>query len=99
MNEILWRNILRKEVTVVGHICTPKGHVPDPIKVDKIINWGLCANLFKVCAFLGTIGVIQVFIKNFAHLTHLLTSLTCKGASFVFGPEQVTTQDASDFRH
>ena len=81
------------EITVVGHVCTPEGRVLDPIKVDKIVNWGPCANLSKVHAFLRTVGVIWVFIKNFAHLPHPLTSLTRKDAPFVFGPEQISTQD------
>ena len=63
------------------------------MKVDKVANWGPCADLSKVQAFLGTIGVIRVFIKNFAHLAHPLTSLMCKGTPFVFGPEQVAAQD------
>ena len=81
------------EITVVGHVCTPKGRVLDPIKVDKIVNWGPCADLSEVCTFLGMVGVIQVFIKNFAHLTHLLTSLMCKDLPFVFGLEQISAQD------
>ena len=81
------------EITVVGHVCTPEGHIPDPTKVDKVANWGPCADLSEVQAFLGTIGVVHVFIKNFAHLAHPLTSLTRKGTPFVFGPEQVTVQD------
>ena len=85
--------VCARKITVVGHVCTPKGRVLDPVKVDKIINWGPCADLSKVRAFLGTVGVVQVFIKNFAHLTHPLTSLTRKDASFVFGPEQIFMQD------
>ena len=86
--------VCAREITVVGHVCTPEGHVPDAVKVDKIVNWGPCADLSKVRAFLGTVGVIQVFIRNFARLAHPLTSLTCKDAAFVFGPEQMSTQDA-----
>ena len=39
------------------------------------------------------VGVIRVFIKNFAHLTHPLTALMCKDMLFVFGLEQISTQD------
>ena len=55
---------------------------------------GPCADLSKVWAFLGTIGVVYIFIKNFTHLTHPLTSLMCKGTPFIFGLEQVAVQDA-----
>ena len=81
------------KITVVGHVCTPEGHVPDPTKVDKVANWGPCADFSKVRAFLGTIGVVCIFIKNFTCLTHPLTSLTRKGTPFVFSPEQVAMQD------
>ena len=85
--------VCAREITVVGHVCTPEGRVLDPVKFDKIVNWGPCADLSKVCTFLGMVGVVQVFIRNFAHLTHPLTSLTCKDAPFIFGPEQISAQD------
>ena len=81
------------KITVVGHVCTPKGRVPDPIKVDKIVNWGPCADLSKVHAFLRMVGVVHVFIKNFACLARLLTALTCKVTPFIFGLEQISAQD------
>ena len=37
-----------QEITVVGHICTPEGHIPDPLRVDKIVNWGPCKDLSEV---------------------------------------------------
>ena len=83
-----------REITVVGHVCTPEGRIPDPSKVDKILHWGPCSDLSEVRAFLGTIGVVRVFIKDFARLAHPLTSLTRKDAPFVFGPEQIAAQDA-----
>ena len=85
--------ICAREITVVGHVYTPKGRIPDPIKVDKIVNWGPCTNLSEVCTFLRTVGVVRVFIKNFTRLAHPLTALTCKDAPFVFGPEQISAQD------
>ena len=72
-----------RKIMVVGHVCTPEGHIPDPTKVDKVTNWGPCANLSEVWAFLGTIGVVHIFIKNFAHLAHPLIS-HAQGHSFCF---------------
>ena len=83
-----------REITIVGHICTPEGCIPDPSRVDKIINWGLCKDLSKVRAFLSTVSVVRVFIQDFAHLTHPLTLLTWKKAPFIFGPEQISAQEA-----
>ena len=39
-------------------------------------------------------GVVQVFIQDFAHLMHPLTLLTHKDAPFVFGPKQILVQEA-----
>lgn len=54
------------EITVLGHRCTPAGRLPDQSRVSKIVNWGPCRDLSDVRAFLGTIGVARMFIKNFA---------------------------------
>ena len=40
-------------------------------------------------AFVGTIGVCRLFIKNFVHQAHHLVKLTRKGAPWKFGPEQL----------
>ena len=45
-------------------------------------------------AFLGTIGVVRVFIQDFARLAHPLTLLTQKEAPFIFRPEQISVQEA-----
>ena len=82
-----------REITIVGHICMPEGHIPNPSRVDKIVNWGPCKDLSKVWVFLGTIGVVRVFIQDFTRLVHPLTLLTCKDAPFIFGPEQILVQE------
>ena len=46
------------EITVVSHCCTYNGWIPDALQVAKIQNWGPCANLSDVHAFLGTIRVL-----------------------------------------
>jgi len=74
-----------EEITVVGHRCTIHGRLPDDSRVAKIINWGPCRDISDVRAFLGTIGVARMFIRNFVHRTHALTRLTRKDQPFVFG--------------
>jgi len=59
----------------------------------KIVNWGPCENLTNIRAFLGTIGVCRLFIRNFAHRTHHLVKLTRKNQPFIFRPEQIATQE------
>ena len=78
-----------KEITVLWHRCTPEGWLPDKTKVKVIVNWGPCKDLSDVHSFLGTIGVCQLFIKNFAHRVHHLVKLTHKGTEWEFGQEQL----------
>jgi hypothetical protein len=82
-----------EEITVVGHRCTINGRLPDESRVSKVINWGPCSDLSDVRAFLGTVGVARIFIKNFAHRANALTILTRKNYPFIFGPEQIAAQE------
>src|SRR5277367_5553994 len=77
------------EITVLGHKCTAQGRLPDQSRVAKIVNWGPCKDLTDVRAFVGTIGVCRLFIKNFAHRAHHLVKLTRKGAEWEFGQQQM----------
>ena len=56
-----------EEIMVVGHRCTIEGRLPEEDRVSKVVNWGPCRDLSDVRAFLGTIGVARIFIRNFAH--------------------------------
>jgi hypothetical protein len=78
-----------QEITVTGHRCTMDGRLPDQSRVIKIINWGPCRDLSDVRAFLNTIGVCRLFIRNFAHRAHHLVKLTRKGAEWEFGSKQI----------
>ena len=76
------------EFTAVGHHCTPEGRVPEPKGVEAVLNWGPCANVSEVRAFLGTVGVARIFIKDYATKAHPLNRLLRKDAQFEWGPEQ-----------
>ncbi|KAF9796716.1 hypothetical protein IEO21_10966 [Rhodonia placenta] len=85
--------LIAREIMVVGHRCTPQGRLPDDSCVAAIRNWGPCATLSDVRAFLGTIGVVRIFIRNFAHRADALVRLTRKDVEFEFGPEQIAAQE------
>lgn len=85
--------IIVPEILAVGHLCTVDGRIPDPKRTDKIVNWGPCRSLSEVRAFLGTIGVVRIFIRNFAHRAHALIFLTRKDVPFEFGPAQLKAQE------
>ncbi len=82
-----------EEIIAVGHCCTPLGQLLDPKYINKIAKWGPCKNVSEVRTFLGTIGVCQMFILNFARCANALVNLTRKGIPFQFGPEQQVAQD------
>ena len=79
-DEILWRNVFGLQSN-------------DESRIEKVLNWGPCRNVSEVRAFLGTVGVCQMFIRNFAHRASPLTMLTRKNHPFIFGPEQIDAQD------
>lgn len=62
-------------------------------KVSKIATWGPCKTLSEVRTFLGTAGLMQIFICNYSSIACLLTQLTCKGVDFEFGEAQVQAQE------
>jgi hypothetical protein len=59
------------------------------LHVQKIIDWPVCRNLTEVRGFLGTLGTIRVFIKNFAMHARPLVQLTRKNVDFEFGGEHL----------
>ena len=58
-------------------------------RVQKIIDWPICKSFTEVHSFLGTIGTICIFIKNFAMIVHPLVNLIHKNIEFRFGKEEL----------
>jgi hypothetical protein len=81
------------DIVVLGHRCTPEGQLPDELRVSAIRKWGPCQSLSEVHTFLGTVGIVRIFIKNFSLCTHPLIKLTRKEEPFIFGPEQIQVQE------
>ena len=85
------------EIIVLGHRCTFEGRLPDESKVVAIKKWGPCITLSEIRAFLGTVGVLRIFIRNFAHRAHHLVKLTRKDIPFEWGLQQLLAQE--DLKH
>jgi hypothetical protein len=82
------------ETLVIGHMCCYEGRRTADSKIDKICNWGPCANLSEVHTFLGTAGLMRIFIKNFSYIiARPLTYLTRKDTEFIFGSEEIAAQE------
>ena len=82
-------NFCVESAVVVGHKCTKDGRLPDDERIQKILDWPECQNLTEVRGFLGTLGTIRIFIKNFAMHARPLVQLTRKEVDFEFGDEQI----------
>jgi len=78
---------------IVGHRCTYDGRVPDEDRLQKILDWPICKSLTEVRGFLGTLGTIRIFIKNFAMHAKPLVDLTRKNIEFNFGPDQLLSME------
>jgi hypothetical protein len=78
-----------KSAIIVGHKCTSEGCLPDDSQVQKIVDWPICRSLTEVRGFLGTMGMIRIFIKNYTMHAKPLVQLTRKSINFEFQEEQV----------
>jgi hypothetical protein len=72
------------EINIVGHKCTYDGRVPDESKVAVIKNWPIPATVREVRGFLGTCGVVRIWIQGFSEIAAPLVYLTKKNIIFVF---------------
>jgi hypothetical protein len=82
-------NLCAAEINLLGQRCTIEGRKPDKARVIKVTNWGHCPDLSDVRAFIGTIGVCRMFIRNFAHRAHHLVKLMRKDTLWEFGQDQI----------
>ena len=74
---------------ILGHICTYEGRVADASRVQAIQDWPVPTNVSEVRAFLGTCGVLRIFIRNYTLIARPLTQLTRKEEPFEIGPSQL----------
>ena len=76
------------DVIVVGKKCNCEGQLPDDLKIDKIKSWPPCKSTTEVRGFLGTTGMIQNWINNYATIAQPLNAPTRKNAKFVWGTDK-----------
>ena len=79
---------------ILGHICTYEGRVADPSRIQAIQDWPVPTTVSEVRAFLGTCGVLRIFIKNYTLIARPLIHLTRKDVPFEIGPEQLAAIDS-----
>ncbi|KAJ2912837.1 hypothetical protein MD484_g7576, partial [Candolleomyces efflorescens] len=83
------------EAVIVGHLCTYEGRRPLPDRVQKIVDWPTPRDLTSVRGFLGTVGTMRMFIKDYAVHSEPLVRLTRKSKlkDFVFGPDELEAME------
>jgi hypothetical protein len=79
--------IAAPEVIILGHKCNYNGQIPDESKTAKIKTWPVCKSITDVCAFLGTVGTMRIWIKNYSATAQPLVNLTRKDVEFIWTPE------------
>ena len=80
--------LAREEVTILGHVVSFEGRSPDRQKKEAILGWGACGDATAVRRFLGTAGVLRIFIKNYGKITRPLVDMTRKNIAFHWGEAQ-----------
>jgi hypothetical protein len=57
-------------------------------RIGVILRWPALKDVSEVRQFLGTVGVMRMFIKDYALLARLIQKLTRKDVEFEWGDEQ-----------
>jgi hypothetical protein len=81
------------QADILGHLCTYEGRIPDPSRIQVIRDWPIPTNVSEVRAFLGTCGVLRIFIRNYTLIARPLIHLTRKDIPFDIGPAQVESME------
>ena len=80
--------LARDSLGILGHNVSFEGRTPDEQKKAAILEWGPCKDASDVRKFLGTAGVLRVFIKGFGKISKPLVDMTRKNVTYVWGEAQ-----------
>ena len=86
--------LCRPDIVFLGHRLMINGREPDQSKVQRILDWPPCRDVHEVRGFLGTCGVLRIFIQGYAQIAKPLTDLTRKHLVFDWTPEAQAAMDA-----
>ena len=88
-NDHIYWSICQPLVIVVRHKCTYEGRVPIKDRVQKIRDWPVPQTVTDIQSFLGTCGLMRIFIKDFARFARPLVQLTWKDVPFRFEDKEL----------
>jgi hypothetical protein len=80
-------------IVILGQWCNYEGRVPHEAKMQKIQDWLIPINITGIRGFLGTCGLVQIFIKDFTKHACPLVNMTCKDITFHFGAEEIAAME------
>nr|GEV84265.1 putative reverse transcriptase domain-containing protein [Tanacetum cinerariifolium] len=76
---------LDEPIQFLGHVINGDGIHVDPSKIQAVKNWEAPRTPSEVRPFLGLAGYYHRFIENFSKIAKLLTILTQKNKTYVWG--------------
>lgn len=71
-----------KRVPFIGHLLSPQGLIPDPAKVDAIMNMPTPSDVKSLRRALGMINYLAKFLPNLSSTSEVLRSLGQKGVDW-----------------
>jgi len=79
--------LLKSEVTFLGHLVSDKGIQPDPNNTAKIQSWPVPKTVTEVRQIIGLGSYYRRFIRHFSAIVKPLTELTKKNNEFTWTQE------------
>ena len=78
----------KDKIDYLGHIVSRDGVMPNPKKIQAIVNYPEPRNSKELSSFLGLASYYRRFIRAFAEKAHPLTMLTRKNVAWEWGDAQ-----------
>ena len=82
------------EFPVVGHMCSYAGRRPSEDRVGVILRWPPLENVSEVRQFLGVVGQMRMFIKDYGNISLPIQRLLRGDVEFVWEASQQASMDA-----
>ena len=77
--------MFQPEVRFLGSLITRDGILPDPAKIQSIVEWPRPLNLTETRAYVGICSYYRRHIRNFAEIARPLYGLMKKGSTIRMG--------------
>jgi len=86
--------LCKAEFTVVGHLCSFEGRRPSTDRIGVIMRWPPLEDVSQVRQFLGVVGCVRMYIRDYTTLTRPLTRLLKADVEFEWTEKEQACMDA-----